>query len=279
MQVARCTLLNSESRLRSIWWVVIFFLLLAALLFPTILLSDHYEFEVTYLHQVLMIIIVTVFCRALRGESLFGLAGKLNKDWLRKLGVGLLLGCVLMIVPALLLNLTGYVQWQMNSISPMDFMTNISVMLSVVIAEELLFRGFIFQRLIESFGKWPAQFLIGALFLLTHLGNPGMTGSVKILAAINIFIASILFGVAYIKTSSLAMPIGIHFMANITQGTILGFGVSGEKEISLLTPSITNVQDWITGGVFGLEASIAGLGTLTILTTWLYFSNITIEQS
>jgi uncharacterized protein len=275
MQVVRRVLLNSESKLRSIWWIVIFFLLLAALLFPTILLSGHYGFEVTYWHQVLMIIMVTVFCRAVRGESIFELAGKLNKDWLRKLFAGLLLGSVLMIVPALVLNLAGYVQWQVNSISSMDFMTNISVMLSVVMAEELLFRGFIFQRLIESFGNWPAQLLMGALFLLTHLGNPGMSGSAKLLASMNIFIASILFGVAYIRTKSLAMPIGLHFMANVIQGNILGFGVSGGKESSVLTPISDNAPTWITGGTFGLEASVVGLGTLTILTTWLYFRRIT----
>lgn len=277
MQVIRRVLFNSESRLRSSWWVVIFFLLLAALLFPTIILSDHYGFEVTYWQQVLMIILVTIICLALRGESLFEFAGKLNKEWLHKLGAGLLLGSMLMIVPALILNLAGYVQWQVNNTFLLDFMAGILVMLSVVIAEELLFRGFIFQRLIESFGTWPAQLLIGSLFLLTHLGNPGMAGSVKVLASINIFIASILFGIAYIKTRSLAMPIGIHFMANVMQGNILGFGVSGEKENSLLIPISDTAPTWITGGAFGLEASMVGLVTLTILTTWLYFRRIPIK--
>lgn len=273
MHVVRHVFFNSEARVRSIWWVAIFFLLLTLLLFPTILLSDYYGFEITYWHQLLMILTVTVLCLALRGESAFELVGKVNKDWLRKLCAGLLLGSLLMIMPAMVLNLAGYVQWQINSISLMDFMTSISIMLSVVIAEELLFRGFVFQRMIESFGHWPTQLLIGALFLLTHLGNPGMSGSIKILASVNIFIASILFGVAYIKTRSLAMPMGLHFMSNFIQGNILGFGVSGEKQNSLLIPISDNAPTWITGGTFGLEASIVGLGTLTILTTWLYFTH------
>jgi hypothetical protein len=277
MHVVRHVFFNSEARVRSIWWVAIFFLLLTLLLFPTILLSDYYGFEITYWHQLLMILTVTVLCLALRGESAFELVGKVNKDWLRKLCAGLLLGSLLMIMPAMVLNLAGYVQWQVNSISLMDFMTSISIMLSVVIAEELLFRGFIFQRLIESFGDWPAQLLIGTLFLLTHLGNPDMSGSVKILASINIFIASILFGLAYIKTRSLAMPIGLHFMSNVIQGNILGFGVSGEKQSSLLIPASDDAPTWITGGTFGLEASIVGLGTLIMLTTWLYFRRITIK--
>ncbi|MBK6989197.1 MAG: CPBP family intramembrane metalloprotease [Bacteroidetes bacterium] len=47
------------------------------------------------------------------------------------------------------------------------------------ITEEFLFRGFIFKRLIESLGEWPAQIIISGLFLLTHLNNPGMAESVK----------------------------------------------------------------------------------------------------
>jgi membrane protease YdiL (CAAX protease family) len=277
MQVLKRVLFNAELRLRSSWWVVIFFLLLAALLFPTILLSDRYGFEISYWHQVLLIVIATILCQALRRESFFDLVGRFNKEWLRKLGAGLLLGCILMIVPALILTLTGSVQWQVNSISLLDFMAGILVMLSVVIAEELLFRGFIFQRLIESFGAWPAQLLMGALFLLTHLGNPGMAGSIKVLASMNIFIASVFFGIAYIKTRSLAMPIGIHFMANVIQGNILGFGVSGENEESILLPAFDNTPSWITGGTFGLEASMVGLVTLTILTTWLYIRRILIK--
>lgn len=270
MQVVRRVLFNSETRIRSIWWVAVFFLLLTLLLFPTILLSDYYDFEITYWHQLFIIITVTVLCQALRRESFFELAGRLNKVGFRKLSKGLMLGGLLMQVPTLVLTLAGAVRWQVNSISSSDLMASVLIMLSAVIAEELLFRGFIFQRLIESFGIWPAQFLIGALFLLTHLGNPGMSGPVKILAAINIFVASILFGIAYFKTRSLAMPIGLHFMSNVVQGNILGFGVSGEKEESILIPVLDHAPTWITGGTFGLEASIVGLVTLIILTTWLY---------
>jgi uncharacterized protein len=133
-----------------------------------------------------------------------------------------------------------------------------------------LFRGFIFQRLIESFGQWPAQLLIAGLFLLTHLNNPGMTGTIKILASMNIFIASLLFGMAYIKTKKLAMPIGLHLMANVAQGPFLGFGVSGEREVSLFTPAFDSSPAWFTGGVFGLEASIPGLIVLLVLTGLVY---------
>lgn len=100
---------------------------------------------------------------------------------------------------------------------------------------------------------------MAAYFTLNHWDNPGMTGTVKILASINIFLASILFGLAYIKTQSLAMPIGLHLMLNFTQGTLLGFGVSGNEQAGVLTPQILSGNTCWTGGQFGLEASAPGL--------------------
>ena len=137
-------------------------------------------------------------------------------------------------------------------------------MAGVAFAEELLFRGVLFQRLIDGVGVWPAQVLIAALFVLTHMGNPGMEGATRFWAGANIFLASILFGLAYVQTRSLALPIGVHFMANVTQGMILGFGVSGSTEPSVFAPRFLVDQAWLTGGVFGLEASLPGLAVVIL---------------
>ncbi|MBL0053002.1 MAG: CPBP family intramembrane metalloprotease [Bacteroidetes bacterium] len=86
-----------------------------------------------------------------------------------------------------------------------------SIFLLAAIAEELLFRGFLFQRLIQAFGNWPAQLIIASLFLLTHLNNPNMIGILKTLACINIFIASIMFGITYLKNSEFSNAFGLTF--------------------------------------------------------------------
>lgn len=262
---------NTNKEIRSAWWVAIFFVVLSLFLFPIIILGDYYGFEITVWHQVAMIILASVLCQAVRRKPIYELIGRIAGSWFRELFIGLIIGALLMTIPALLLTLFGVIRWQVNEISFPDFISGISVMMSVVIAEELLFRGFIFQRLIDAFGEWPAQLIIAGLFLLTHLNNPGMIGIIKTLASINIFIASILFGITYIKTKSLGMPIGIHFLANVVQGTILGFGVSGEKEVSTFTPIVNEAPDWITGGMFGLEASAVGLFILVAITGSLYF--------
>ena len=175
-----------------------------------------------------------------------------------------------MILPVLSLTILGYVNWQANVFSFSTIASGFQLFLFAAIDEELLFRGFIFQRFIEGFGKWPAQVLIAGLFLLSHINNPGMTGTLKTLASINIFIASIMFGATYIRTKSLAMPLGLHFMANFMQGTVLGFGVSGGKDPSIFEPVFDNAPGWLSGGDFGIEGSILGLGFLIIITISLY---------
>jgi hypothetical protein len=66
------------------------------------------------------------------------------------------------------------------------------------------------------------------------------------------------------------MPIAFHFMANWVQGTLLGFGVSGNEQASILKLVFTSASDMITGGSFGLEASVPGLISVIAATFLLY---------
>lgn len=263
-------LLNQEKKLRNIWWVVLFFLILSSFLFPLIILADRFSFEITMTHQVIMIAVVSIICQMLRRKPLSDLTGSLRLVWLKELFIGLALGAALMGLPVLLLTIFGYIHWQAITFSAATILSGFSIYLLAAIAEELLFRGFMFQRLIQAFGKWPAQLIVAALFLLTHINNPGMTGTVKVLASINIFMASIMFGIAYLKTKSLAMPLGLHFMANYMQGTVLGFGVSGGEAPGLSHPVFNNAPIWLSGGDFGIEASIGGLCFVILMTVLIY---------
>jgi membrane protease YdiL (CAAX protease family) len=248
---------NPAGKLRNGWWVAIFFVVLAALLFPLILLSGQ-QAGVPLWAQALIILFATVICQALRRKPLAEVTGALNTAWLIQLALGLALGALLMLAPAFVLFATGAVRWTMSDQGAAALFPAATLMAAVAIAEELLFRGFIFQRFIDGLGQWWAQLIIGGLFVLTHSTALEGAGALGYLAGLNIFIASLMFGFAFIKTKSLAMPIGIHFAANFVQGGVLGFGVSGNDEQGLLTPTLTG-PDWLTGAAFGLEASLPGL--------------------
>jgi uncharacterized protein len=261
---------NPERQLRSGWWIVIFFLILAAMLVPILLVAQQNSVEVSIGLQGVIIALTSLVCQLLRRKPLAELLGRFNWRWIKELCLGGLVGSALMIFPALILRVFGWVHWQWN---PTGFSTLLSMVLlfaGVAVAEELLFRGFIFQRLVSGLGHWPAQLIVAGFFLLTHLSNPGMTGSIKGMASANIFLASLMFGLAFLRTKSLAMPLGLHFMANWMQGGVLGFGVSGTDASGLWIPMHTGAPEWLTGGQFGLEASAPGLVFVVITLALLY---------
>jgi membrane protease YdiL (CAAX protease family) len=136
--------------------------------------------------------------------------------------------------------------------------------------EELLFRGFLFQRLVAGIGAWPTQLLLAVLFAVAHAGNPGMEGATAVWASIDIGLAAILLGLAYLRTRSLALPFGLHLGWNWAQGYLLGFGVSGFDHTGWLQPVFLDKPQWLTGGTFGPEASVFGVvvDVLMIAVLW-----------
>ncbi|HSL42346.1 MAG TPA: CPBP family intramembrane glutamic endopeptidase [Anaerolineales bacterium] len=264
------TFLNSERQLRNGWWILLFFFGLASLLVPTLLIAQQHEMDVSISWQATIILIVSILCQLLRQKPLAELLGNFDVCWLKELLLGILLGSALMLIPAFILGIFGWVDWRW---SPMDLSvlaSSASLFAGVAVAEELLFRGFVFQRLISGLGMWPAQLITAAFFLLSHVNNPGMTGSTKVMAGINIFLASIMFGLAFVRTKSLAVPLGLHWMANWVQGAILGLAVSGSEQSGLLKPVFGNAPVWLTGGQFGLEASLPGLLCVLIILLMLF---------
>jgi len=251
--------LNEQRRIRSGWWIAIFIIVLAGLLFPLVLGAHDTGAGVPVWQQALVLLAASLICQALRRKPLSDLIGKPDWQWPRQLVLGVIAGIALMAAPALLLAATGSVTWQFNPAWSDTMGPTLAVLAAAALTEELLFRGFMFQRFIDGIGEWGAQLVMAALFALTHSDALKGQGELGYLAGTNIFLASIMFGLAWVRTRSLAMPLGLHFAANVTQGPVLGFGVSGDDQPGLLTPHFSAAPDWLTGGTFGLEASVPGL--------------------
>jgi membrane protease YdiL (CAAX protease family) len=64
--------------------------------------------------------------------------------------------------------------------------------------EEILFRGYPFQLLARTFGRWPAVIVSAAAFSGVHAWNP----NIDALAFLNIFLAGVLLALAYLRTRS-----------------------------------------------------------------------------
>jgi hypothetical protein len=91
------------------------------------------------------------------------------------------------------------------------------------ISEEILFRGFILNRLSESFSFWKANLIAALLFMLAHwpywLSKNGFSLRV-IKDSVNVFLLGCLFGWLMKKTNSLWPAIGAHIANNFLSGLI-----------------------------------------------------------
>lgn len=128
------------------------------------------------------------------------------------------------------------------------------------IGEEILFRGVLFRVTEEGLGTWAALLISALFFGFAHASNPGATVWSSTAIAIE---AGLLFGLLYHVTRSLPICMGLHAAWNFCQGTVYGIPVSGLKADGWLVSTRTG-PDWLSGGVFGAEASVVAL-TLCLL--------------
>lgn len=124
--------------------------------------------------------------------------------------------------------------------------------------EEAMMRGFVLQELMRKFSTGASVVVSSLLFAALH-GGALVQSDMAVVGALNIFLASVLLSLAYLVTRTLWLPIGIHAGWNIMQGPMLGFNVSGNDLGAAWKPVTMSGPEMMTGGAFGLEASVLGL--------------------
>lgn len=206
----------------------------------------------------LAVLAPTIFCLYLEREPLPVAGIKPSLRWGAEFAAGAIGGLLLMLLVAGCIFAFHGLHWQRSGGAGVrELVAGAWLYLAVAVNEELLFRGYLFQRLAKGTGTWISLILMGFWFASAHWDNPGMAGSVKVWATINIFLAGLLLGLAYLKTKRLALPMGIHLGWNWAQGSLLGFGVSGTMDArGWVNPIFEGRPEWLTGGAFGLEASL-----------------------
>ncbi|MGH8029410.1 MAG: lysostaphin resistance A-like protein [Arenimonas sp.] len=263
--IVRKVLFNADHKLRNGWWALIFVACIAATAVPYPSISHGLQslgVAKDWLHPapVVMVLLATWICTRLRRESLASVGLRMDRRWAREFAWGCALGFGALLLAAGLIFAIGGVRFEVDparSVGNMAF--GLYLFVSVAVLEELMFRGFLFQRLVAGIGAWPTQVALAALFAIAHWGNPGMEGATKVWASIDIALAAIMLGLAFLRTRSLALPIGLHLGWNWTQGHLLGFGVSGIDLTGWWHPVFMDRPTWLTGGEFGPEASVFGV--------------------
>lgn len=131
-------------------------------------------------------------------------------------------------------------------------------------AEELLTRGYLLTRLTDVTTVPKAVAVSSLVFAVPHLPGILSSGPVAVVGLVNTVLFSALMSVLYLSRGSIWLVAAVHSAWNFMLSVVLGLTVSGGSGgRSLLPLAVVDSASAITGGSYGLEASVivtAGLG-------------------
>lgn len=168
---------------------------------------------------------------------------------LRELAIGAVAGAAIVGVCVVLVDVTSELRHELGRGFP--WLELVAVFIPAVLHEELLFRGYAFQKM-HRWNRVFALVFVAFVFSALHARNANVT----LLGLTNIFLGGILLGLAYERYRRLWFPIGIHLAWNLVAGPITGHEVSGYVAGHSLLVTRGEGPWWITGGDFGVEGSV-----------------------
>jgi membrane protease YdiL (CAAX protease family) len=180
-----------------------------------------------------------------------GLAAR--PGWRREFGLGAALGWGMLLASILPLVLSRGLIITFWTIPRQFgiFLIDLLVLVVAALAEEVAFRGYPFQRLIDAMGPTMATIVFSFVFAGLHMFNPSASRSSFIVTVFS----SWLLSVAYLRTRALWVSWGWHFAWNASMCLLFGLPVSGITQFSPVIQSNTVGPLWMTGGDYGPEAS------------------------
>ncbi|MBA2559708.1 MAG: CPBP family intramembrane metalloprotease, partial [Propionibacteriales bacterium] len=236
---------HQEARLRASWRVLV--IVVAASVVSTLLggpgrrlLSERFPYVYASLIEslalvVLVAVILWLAARWLDRRRFADYGFHLGREWWLDLVFGLILGLVLVGGAYVLLLGTGWLRVAETFVSPQGLpfvaamLADVLIVVGIAGWEEMVFRGYLVKNVAEGLSggvlgaKWGtvvAVLIPGAFFGWLHATSANAT----VLSVVNVAIFGILFGVAYVLTGELALPLGLHLAWDFTQG--FGFGRS-----------------------------------------------------
>jgi membrane protease YdiL (CAAX protease family) len=192
----------------------------------------------------------------------------LRPGWQREFGLGAALGWGMLIAAIIPLVLSGGLIITFWLVPRQFGMLAVDLLLLVVaaLAEEVAFRGYPFQRLIDAIGPTLATIFASLVFAGMHMFNPSASRASFIVTVLS----GCLLSVAYLRTRALWVSWGFHFAWNASMCVVFGLPVSGITQFSPIIQSDTVGPMWMTGGNYGPEASVVTTIVLLIGTFVVY---------
>ena len=284
---------NDSGRLRSGWRLTIFLLVLIVSLIvweqivrtlyglvSTYRSIPHPDFVLGLVYRGGLVVIalgVGYLCAHLFEELPWrSLGASFHRGWFKDLMIGSAIGFATLAVAVVIAIAGRGLKFSLNHVDSalvVRSMIGSGVLLVVAaFAEEAMFRGYALQTLTRARLAWLGVALTLALFGLAHLTNPNVVPGFTL---INTAIAGLWFAVAYLRTRSLWLPLGLHWSWNWALGWFFGLPVSG---LNLASNPLLRASDtgrlWLTGGSYGIEGGIAATIALALCTVFLWRTSL-----
>ena len=146
----------------------------------------------------------------------------------------------------------------------LDLVGNMLLLLGLVLAEEIAFRGYIRTTLSRALGPRAAVLIAAVLYAVYRAA----LGPASLLGALNALLAGLILGALALSSGTLWVPVIARWVWVLIQAAIFSLPVSGEVMegifVTHLAPSV-----WL-GGAAGVEASLLSFVALAtgLVLTW-----------
>lgn len=133
------------------------------------------------------------------------------------------------------------------------------------LVQVMFFRVILFRLVEELAGTWIAFATISIVFGAAHALNGNLTPT----AFLSLTVGDGLFVAAFVLTRRVWLVWGLHAGWNFFQDGLFGMPNSGVTKLpSWLVPRLGG-PDWLSGGSFGLEASLVALALTLLAGAWI----------
>lgn len=153
------------------------------------------------------------------------------------------------------------VEWAMGmlriqSVQPPNlcWITWLPGLVLLAFGEEVAYRSLMLNGLLVVLRKrWLALTVMAACFGLAHAWNPNASP----FSVLGNALGGLVYGVAFLRSGRIWLPLGLHFAWNFIQSPVLGFPLLGMQVGLVQQTPVGNVL--LTGGSYGPEAGLVGM--------------------
>ena len=180
---------------------------------------------------------------------------------------GGMLATFIICASSLILKATGHLKWMDIIFDSRALFLAFGSAVIISFYEELIFRGYILNNLMDSFPGWLALVISAVLFMIFHWTGQS---SIGFFTLANSLIMGLLLGLNYMYSRNLWFSFCFHIAWKFMEGP--AFGYSGDESFQTFLQPELNGDINITGGANGLEGSVilTAVALLSLIALYLF---------